>query len=34
MTLVLPPYRLVYAIARDEIQVLRFWRARRDLTGM
>jgi addiction module RelE/StbE family toxin len=31
---VLPPYRLVYAVARDEIQVLRFWHARRDPTGM
>jgi prevent-host-death family protein len=28
--LILPPYRLVYAITSVEIQVLRFWHARRD----
>jgi toxin ParE1/3/4 len=32
--LVLPPDRLVYAIAQAEIQVLRFWHARRDPAGM
>jgi plasmid stabilization system protein ParE len=30
--LVLPPYRLVYALA--EIRVLRFWRSRRDPAGI
>jgi toxin ParE1/3/4 len=28
--IVLAPYRLVYAIARNEIHILRFWHARRD----
>lgn len=32
--LMLPPYRLVYAVARNEIHVLRFWHARRDPVGM
>jgi addiction module RelE/StbE family toxin len=33
--LVLPPsYRLVYAVAQGEIQVLRLWHARRDPEGM
>ncbi len=32
--IILPPFRLVYAVARDEVQVLRFWHARRDPTGM
>ena len=31
---VLPPYRLVYAIEGNEIHVLRFWHARRDPAGM
>jgi addiction module RelE/StbE family toxin len=32
--LVLPPYRLVYAIAGKDIQVLRFWHGRRDPAEM
>jgi plasmid stabilization system protein ParE len=32
--LVLPPYRLVYAVAAGEIQVLRFWHSRRDPAGI
>jgi len=31
---VAPPYRLVYAVARGEIQVLRFWHGRRDPSGL
>lgn len=31
---ILPPYRLVYLIARREIQVLRFWHSRRDPAGI
>ena len=32
--LVLPPYRLVYAVVGGEIQVLRFWHSRRDPAGI
>jgi len=32
--IVLPPYRLVHAIARKEIHILRFWHARRDPAGL
>jgi toxin ParE1/3/4 len=32
--LVLPPYRLVYAVAAGELQVLRFWHSRRDPAGI
>jgi ParE toxin of type II toxin-antitoxin system, parDE len=32
--IILPPYRLVYAIAGNELQVLRFWHSRRDPAGI
>jgi toxin ParE1/3/4 len=32
--IVLPPYRLVYAVAGAEIQVLRLWHSRRDPAGI
>jgi plasmid stabilization system protein ParE len=28
--IILPPYRLVYAISSGEIRVLRYWHSRRD----
>jgi toxin ParE1/3/4 len=28
--MILPPYRLVYALNKGEVQVLRFWHSRRD----
>jgi toxin ParE1/3/4 len=28
------PYRLVYLISKGELQILRFWHARRDPTGI
>jgi toxin ParE1/3/4 len=31
---ILPPYRLIYAVAGGEIQVLRLWHSRRDPTGI
>jgi addiction module RelE/StbE family toxin len=32
--IILPPYRLVYAIGRGEIHVLRYWHSRRDPTNL
>jgi toxin ParE1/3/4 len=31
---ILPPYRLVYAISGNDVQVLRFWHSRRDPSGI
>jgi addiction module RelE/StbE family toxin len=31
---VLPPYRLVYAVVGSEVHLLRFWHARRDPAGL
>ena len=32
--MMIPPYGLVYAVSGAEIQVLRFWHARRDPAGI
>jgi toxin ParE1/3/4 len=32
--LVLPPYRLVYAVVAGEVQMLRLWHSRRDPAGI